>query len=101
MVTLNAEAVNVQSALEDLPAAQKKALVQEVLEANPAWIPTTNKAKTTLWLTLIIGVLLVAIVAMLVALQMTSADADATAAWVVATAALTGIFGLFAKSPTA
>ena len=101
MVALTDATAEVKSTLEGLPEAQKKALVREVLEANSSWIQTSNKAKLILWLNLIVGVLIVAVVAMVIALQMTSMDADATAAWVVATAALTGIFGLFAKSPTA
>ncbi|MDL9978491.1 hypothetical protein [Microbacterium candidum] len=64
--------------------------------------PTDNREKMLLWMTLIIGVLVIAlasIVAAVVLILQNKADL-ASGAWPIATAAVAGIVGLFAKSPT-
>ena len=65
--------------------------------------PTSESDRMKLWMTLIIGVLVIAlasIVAAVVLILMGKSDL-ASGAWPIATAAVAGIVGLFAKSPTA
>jgi steroid 5-alpha reductase family enzyme len=65
--------------------------------------PTSEADRMKLWMTLIIGVLVIAlasIVAAVVLILMGKSDL-ASGAWPIATAAVAGIVGLFAKSPTA
>ncbi|HET9128651.1 MAG TPA: hypothetical protein VFN73_11265 [Propionibacteriaceae bacterium] len=88
--------------LSAAPPAEQKQLIQQVLEANPSWIPGNDAQKTRLWLALILGVLVVAVVAIAAAVVLDfKSQADTTAAWSIATAAVAGLLGLFAKSPTA
>ncbi len=80
----------------------QKQIVDSVLAVNPDFIPQSSRDRARLWLTLIIGVLAVAVLAMAAAVILTvlgRAD-NAAAAWPIATAALGGLLGLFAKSPT-
>ncbi|MGO4592759.1 hypothetical protein AB4Z18_02960 [Leifsonia sp. 2TAF2] len=87
-------------AVNALPDADKKAVVDQVHEANPGLFPNTERAKFWLWLTMLIGVLVLGIISVLAALLLSGSKGDATPAWVLATAALTGVIGLFVKSPT-
>jgi len=72
--------------------------VQKVETAEP----TTEHDRMLLWMTLIIGVLVVAIasIAAAVTLVIVGKPDLAAGAWPIATAAVAGIVGLFAKSPT-
>jgi len=101
MSILSTEALDAKNSLDALPAEQQKTIVQQVLEANPDWIPATEEAKVTLWRTMLIGVIIVGVVAVFGGIFLAANTLDATAAWVLATAAITGMIGLFAKSPTA
>jgi hypothetical protein len=78
---------------EHAPAAQ----------ADPVAAPTSDVDRTKLWMTLIVGVLVIALasIAAAVTLVLVGKPDLASGAWPIATAAVAGIVGLFAKSPTA
>ncbi|WP_344376071.1 hypothetical protein [Agromyces tropicus] len=82
--------------------ADQKDVVDRIRTANPSLIPTGDTSKTALWLSLIIGVLVVALAAIAAAviLVISGSGELAAAAWPIATAAVAGTVGLFAKSPT-
>jgi hypothetical protein len=65
-------------------------------------MPLSEGDKMRLWMTLIIGVLFVALasIAAAVTLVVMGKPDLASAAWPIATASVAGIVGLFAKSPT-
>lgn len=103
MSLLSLEGQNAETELNRLPGEEQREIVARALEANPSWIPSDDSSKTALWMTLIVGVLLVALssIAAAVILVAIGEGELATAAWPIATAAVAGIVGLFAKSPTA
>jgi hypothetical protein len=65
--------------------------------------PSEELLRMRLWMTLIIGVLVIALasIAAAVVLILLGKPDLASGAWPIATAAVAGIVGLFAKSPTA
>jgi hypothetical protein len=65
--------------------------------------PSEELLRMKLWMTLIIGVLVIALasIAAAVVLILLGKPDLASGAWPIATAAVAGIVGLFAKSPTA
>ena len=65
--------------------------------------PTSEADRMKLWMTLIIGVLMIALASIVAAVVLIlEGKSDlASGAWPIATAAVAGIVGLFAKSPTA
>lgn len=67
-----------------------------------ASMPRAELDKMRLWMTLIIGVLFIALVSIgaAVTLVLVGKSDLAAAAWPIATASVAGIVGLFAKSPT-
>ncbi|WP_156138600.1 hypothetical protein [Microbacterium mangrovi] len=71
--------------------------------ADPAALPRKSSDRAMIWLALIIGVLVVALasIAAAVTLILTGHSDFANGAWPIATAAVAGVVGLFAKSPTA
>lgn len=66
-------------------------------------LPRKSGDRVLIWLALIIGVLVVALasIAAAVTLILTGHSDFANGAWPIATAAVAGVVGLFAKSPTA
>ena len=71
--------------------------------ADAAALPRKSADRVLIWLALIIGVLVVALasIAAAVTLILTGHSDFANGAWPIATAAVAGVVGLFAKSPTA
>lgn len=71
--------------------------------ADLAGLPRKSSERTLIWLALIIGVLVIALasIAAAVTLILTGHSDFANGAWPIATAAVAGVVGLFAKSPTA
>lgn len=92
-----------KSMLEQAPESDRKQIVQEALTANPSWIPERSADKTKLWLALIVGAIVVAVVAMAagVVLSLYGVGDMGVASWPIASAAMAGLIGLFAKSTTA
>lgn len=93
------------AAKQSLAAAsvdEQKQIVREVTEANPGLLPTVSADKARLWMALIIGVLVVAVIAIAgaVILSVMGHAETASASWPIASAAIAGLLGLFAKSPT-
>jgi hypothetical protein len=74
-----------------------------VHQADLAGLPHKSSERTLIWLALIIGVLVIALasIAAAVTLILTGHSDFANGAWPIATAAVAGVVGLFAKSPTA
>ncbi len=89
-----------------IPIDARKALDTKVQPArvdHAAATPIAEADRMKLWMTLIIGVLVVALasIAAAVTLVLVGKPDLAAAAWPIATASVAGIVGLFAKSPTA
>ncbi len=87
-----------------IPIQQPKSLVAkgETPHTDLAAMPLNEADNMRLWMTLIIGVLVVALasIAAAVTLVLMGKSDLAAAAWPIATASVAGIVGLFAKSPT-
>lgn len=68
----------------------------------PTSLPFNEHERMRIWMTLIIGVLFIALasIAAAVTLVVVGKPDLAAGAWPIATAAVAGIVGLFAKSPT-
>ena len=83
-----------------LPAGEKKAAAEAFREANPDLFPDGDKYRTLLWMTLIVGLILVAVVALVVAGVLVAKGKDSAVAIGVVTAVVAGLIGLFSQSPT-
>jgi hypothetical protein len=85
--------------IDSLTSIEKK---MDGQRADLASMPLAESDKMRLWMTLIIGVLVVALasIAAAVTLVVMGKPDLAAAAWPIATASVAGIVGLFAKSPT-
>jgi hypothetical protein len=72
-------------------------------QSDAPTMPHKSSERALIWLSLIIGVLVVALasIAAAVTLVLTGHSDFANGAWPIATAAVAGVVGLFAKSPTA
>ncbi|UFN45820.1 hypothetical protein [Nocardioides okcheonensis] len=83
-----------------LPAQEKKAATDAFRQANADLFPGGDKYRTQLWLTLIVGLIVVAIIALITAGVLVAKDKDSAMAIGVVTAIVAGLIGLFSKSPT-
>lgn len=62
MASLSTQGQSTRSTLESLSESEQREIVLSALEANPGWLPpAADRAK--LWMALIVGVLVVAVVA--------------------------------------
>ena len=100
MASLSTQGNDALQALTQLPAGEAKAVVDTAAEANPGLIPGGDVGKIVLWCVLLTGVFIIAIIALLGAIQGDPAR-DAAPLYVITTAVVSGALGLFAKSPTA
>lgn len=83
-----------------LSADDKKAAAEAFRAANPDLFPGGDKYRAMLWMTLIVGLILVALVALVVAGILVAKGKDSAVAIGVVTAIVAGLIGLFSKSPT-
>jgi hypothetical protein len=100
MAVRSAQGQQAVDAMESLPPEEKQAAVREVLTANPGLIPGEDRYKTQLWLALLGGLFLLALVAIICAVVLATKDKDATALVALASAVVAGVIGLFANPPT-
>ena len=86
------------SAIRDLPASQKQEAAK-ALAADPELFPKGDTGKTMIWMTLVIGLFVVVLAALSWSAKLALDDKDTSAFIAVATTAVGGLIGLFAKSP--
>jgi hypothetical protein len=84
----------VATAVSDLEPAVQQAAIQAVIP------PPTGEAVNKLWMTLVQGLLLLLVIALLGLLYLLIDDKSSDVALTVFTSLLTGLIGLFAPSPT-
>ena len=101
MAVRTVEGQQIVQAVEALPPDERKAVVKEVLTANPGMITGGDRYRTQLWLTLLGGLFLLALVAIICAVVLATEDKDATALVALASAVVAGVIGLFSNPPTA
>jgi hypothetical protein len=95
MLTL--EAQNVVHEYNTLDPASQDDVKAEIA---PSGFPIGEKHRFQLWRSLLFGVIAIAICGLAAGTILAFQGFDATAVLVLATAATTGVLGLFAKSPT-
>lgn len=87
-------------ALDNLTPEEARRVLEEYRENKPAGFPDSEDNRYNLWRILLIGVMVIAVAGVVVGTILAVNKLDATAAWVLATAATTGVLALFSKSPT-
>lgn len=100
MANLSVGAQQAVQAVEELPAADKKPAVQEILRANRDLFPDNDSDRTKLWIVLLIGLFIVALSALVGSVILTLKTEDSTALVAIVSAVVAGVIGLFSKSPT-
>lgn len=88
-------AVNTIAAIAD-PQEKK-----EAVDAVASMWPTGDRSKTMIWMTVLIGLIVIGLMALMSSAWLLHDGKDATAIVAVASAVVAGVFGLFAKSPAA
>ena len=96
---LSPEAQGASVAIDALPEEEKRVLVAQILEANPEWIPIDERTKARLWMTLLLGLIAVAIISLIAAVVLILNEADSGAAFVVVGAVVAGLIGLYSRGP--
>ena len=97
---LSSEARSLVEQLDQLPATQKKSAVKEVQRANPDLFPVGDEHRTKIWMTLLIGLMSLAAVAIVATVIMGLEGEDMSGLLAIPSAVVAGVIGLFAKSPT-
>lgn len=85
--------------VEALPAEEKKAAVEKIMTANEGLFPQKDKNRTMIWMTLLIGLFLLGLAALIGTVYLAHSDKDYAAIIALGTAIVSGVIGLFAKSP--
>lgn len=101
MADLSVRSRGVFDAIQGVPDEEKPALLQKVAEANPGWLPQSDASKTRIWVTLLAGLFVIALTAVVGAVVVALQSKDAASLFVLATAIVSGTIGLFSKSPIA
>lgn len=98
-MTTNAESLVEE--FQNMTPEGQRLFASGIRNANPDLFPQNDHARMILWTVLIVGVLIVALAAVAagIALSAMGHSDTAAAAWALATAAIAGVLGLFAKSP--
>ena len=99
MANLSEKTLEAIQAVEELPADEKPDALERIAEANPGWIPTGDAGKTRIWMTLLVGLFIIALTAVVGAVVVATQGKEASALFVLATAIVSGSIGLFSKSP--
>ena len=100
MATLSTEGAAAAAQIEALPDEEKKAAVQKVMAANESLFPAGDEGRTTIWMTLLIGLFVLGISALIATVILALKGKDFSAVIALGTAIVGGVIGLFAKSPT-
>jgi hypothetical protein len=95
MAALSDKARSAKAQIEALPKDEQQVVVAQL---NEALFPSTDKYRLVVWLVLLIDAFAVAIVALILAARLSDTK-DPAAYIAVASAAVAGVLGLFAKSP--
>ena len=95
MTNLTTQGTDALKMLKELPPEQQK----KVIEDANSNLPKSDRARTVLWMTLLIGLFVIAGVCVWGGVT-TAAEKDAAPLYLIATAVVSGTLGLFAKSPT-
>ena len=100
MASLSAEGAAAAAQVEALPDEQKQAVVEKVVTANENLFPKGDAGRTRIWLTLLIGLFILGLAALIASTALALKDKDFSAVIALGTAIVGGVIGLFAKSPT-
>ena len=100
MAALSHDGEQALDATNRLTPEEKRKVVEEVLTANPGLLPSGDKYKVQLWLTLLGGLFLLALTAIICAVILAVEDKDTTALVALASAVVAGVIGLFSNPPT-
>ena len=100
MAALSNEGRQALDMTASLPEAEQKQVVAEMVAANPGLLPSGDKYKTQLWLMLLGGLFLLALVAIVSAVVLATNNKGTTALISLASAVVAGTIGLFANPPT-
>ena len=96
---LSPEAEGAYVAFDALSDHEKRVIVAQVLEANPELLPQHERTKGMLWMTLLVGLFLIAVLSIIVAAVLIVNGVDSAPMLVVVGAVVAGVIGLFSKSP--
>ena len=99
MATLSNEAKEAVQKLSALPSEEIKGAVDEVKTANPSLFPVDDGKRTIIWMTLLIGLFVLGITAVIGTVYLAVAGKDFAAVIALGTAVVGGVIGLFSKSP--
>ncbi len=100
MAALSNEGQQALYATSSLDHDEKRKVVEEILTANPGLLPSGDKYKTLLWLALLGGLFLLALVAIICAVILAKDGKGNTALVALASAVVAGVIGLFSNPPT-
>lgn len=102
MATLSTTGEQVVEATQQLPPAEQKEVVNQILTANRDLWPANDADKTRIWQLLLGGLFAVALVAIIctVVLEARDSENDTTALIAVTSAVIAGVIGLFSNPPT-
>lgn len=99
MAALSSQAKEAVERLSALPEEEIKGAVDEVRTANPSLFPADDGKRTIIWMTLLIGLFVLGITAVIGTVYLAMADKDSAAVIALGTAVVGGVIGLFSKSP--
>lgn len=97
---LSDEAGDVVERVKGLSDGDKQAVVAAIQTANPELFPSSDGARAALWLTLLIGLFLLAGGLIAIIGPIVGDGKDAAPLIIVLTTIVAGVIGLFAKPPT-
>lgn len=100
MAAMSDQARSVVESVENLSVVDKKAVVEGVREANPDLFPSGDGGRTTIWMTLLIGLFILGIGALAATAFLAYYDKEFSGVIALGTAIVGGVVGLFSKSPT-
>jgi hypothetical protein len=97
MQPLTPQSQSLIHAVEQLPEEQRKSVVAEL---DALTFPTDDKFRTQIWITLLVGLFVLGLGALVGGVVLEVKDKDATAVVAIASAVVAGVIGLFANPPT-
>ena len=100
-MAISANAQQAVQHLQSLPPEDQRDAVATVMTANPDLFPHGDKARTNIWMTLLVGLFVLALAAIIATVILAWKDKEGgTAVVALATAIVAGVIGLFANPPT-
>jgi hypothetical protein len=102
MALLSTTGEQIVQATAQLPLAEQKEVINQILTANKDLWPVNEAEKTRIWMLLLGGLFAVALVAIIctVILETRSSTNDTTALIAITSAVVAGVIGLFSNPPT-